>query len=338
MEFKDIGEFGFIRRIQRGCLIRPEGVRLPIGDDAAAFIVPDGQVALVTTDLLVEGVHFLRNGTSPEDLGHKALAVNLSDIAAMGGTAREAFVSIAVPGDCALAYVEGIYRGMISLAGEFGVNILGGDTTGSRSDLIINVAVVGAVHEREMLRRGGARPGDCLFVTGAVGDSRAGLHLLRNRLPADSDAFMELLSAHHRPRPHLAEGRFLGKSGAVRAAIDISDGLSSDLVHVARASGLGVRIDAGRLPISENLKTFCRRFGFDAVDYALSGGEDYVLACTVDPTKAAAVAQAFMARFHHPLYHIGKMTSDGRMTVVQGGEVRPFPPAGWRHFSETEEL
>jgi len=332
MDFRDIGEFGFIRRIQRGCLIRPEGVRLAIGDDAAAFVVPDGQITLVTTDLLVEGIHFLRNGTLPEDLGHKALAVNLSDIAAMGGTAREAFVSIAVPGDCSLTYVEGVYRGMISLCGEFGVNILGGDTTASRSDLVVNVAVVGSVPEEEMLKREGARPGDCIFVTGRVGDSRAGLYLLTNRLSTDSNVFKELLNAHHRPRPHLAEGRFLSESGAVRTAIDISDGLSSDLVHVARASGLGVCIDAECLPISENLKMFCSRFGFDAADYALAGGEDYVLACTVDPAKAAAVAQAFLARFNRPLYHIGKMTEDNRMTVVQGGGARPFPSPGWSHF------
>ncbi|WP_373498411.1 thiamine-phosphate kinase [Desulfococcus sp.] len=331
-DFRDVGEFGFIRRIQGACLVRPEGVAVAIGDDAAAFVVPEGEVTLVTTDLLVERVHFLRDAASPEDLGHKALAVNLSDIAAMGGTAREAFVSIAVPGGLALEYVEGMYRGMTSLATAFGVNILGGDTTASRADLIINVAVVGSVHEKEMLRRGGARPGDRLFVTGAVGDSRAGLHLILNRLPADEEALAALIRAHHRPRPHLAEGRFLAQSGAVRAAIDVSDGLSSDLVHVARASGLGVRIDAGGLPLSPNLAHFCRRLGFDPVAYALAGGEDYVLACAVDPGKAAALARAFEARFHRPLHPIGEMTGGGRMEVARDGSVTPLPPAGWEHF------
>ena len=132
MTLKDIGEFGFIDRIRKGCLIRPEGVVQAIGDDAAAFEAAPGQLILFTTDLLVERVHFLRSATTGFNLGYKALAVNLSDIAAMGGTAREAFVSIAVPADCELAYLEELYRGMQHLAGQYEVNLLGGDTTGSK--------------------------------------------------------------------------------------------------------------------------------------------------------------------------------------------------------------
>lgn len=332
MEFKDVGEFGFIRRIQRGCLVRPERVAVAIGDDAAAFVVPENEVILVTTDLLVERIHFLREAVRPEDLGRKALAVNLSDIAAMGGTAREAFVSIAIPGDCPLEYVEDMYRGMTSMCQEYGINILGGDTTGSKADLVINVAVVGSVLEQEMLRRGGARAGDRVFVTGALGDSRAGLHLVLNKLPADAEALTALLDAHHRPRPHLEEGRFLAESGAVRAAIDVSDGLSSDLLHVARASGLGVRIDARGLPVSKNLEIFCGRFGFDPAAVALAGGEDYVLACAVDPERAPGVARDFEARFGRPLYPVGDMTEGGRMELVRDGIVSVLSPAGWDHF------
>lgn len=336
-DIREVGEFGFIRRIQGGCLVRPEGVTLGIGDDAAAFVVPEGEVTLVTTDLLVERVHFLREAAPAVDLGHKALAVNLSDIAAMGGTAREAFVSIAVPGDCSLEDVEEIYRGMRSLALDFDVNILGGDTTASRADLILNVAVVGSVRETEMLRRGGARPGDRIFVTGGVGESRAGLHLILNGIPAESEAFKTLRRAHCRPRPHLAEGRFLARSGAVHAAIDVSDGLSSDLAHLARASGLGVRIEAGGLPVSAALSGFCRRFGFDPAAYALAGGEEYVLACAVDPAKAPDLARAFAARFGRPLYPIGEMTPGGRLEVIRDGAVMPLPSAGWEHFPTSPE-
>ena len=335
MEFQDIGEFGFIRRIRRGCLVRPERVALAIGDDAAAFVVPDDEVTLVTTDLLVERIHFLRDAISPDDLGHKALAVNLSDIAAMGGTAREAFVSIAVPEKCPLEYVEGMYRGMISLAGKYGVNILGGDTTASPADLIVNVAVVGSVCEKEMLRRGGARPGDRVFVTGVIGESRAGLHLLLKGVPADSDALGVLLNAHCRPQPHLEEGRFLAQSGAVRAAIDVSDGLSSDLLHVARASGLGVRIDARCLPISKSLGIFCARFGFDPTAFALAGGEDYVLACAVDPERAPGISREFEARFGRPLYPVGDMTAGDRMELVRDGVVSIISPTGWDHFPKS---
>ncbi len=332
MEFKDVGEFGFIKRIQRGCVVRPANVMVAIGDDAAAFTVPDGEATLVTTDLLVERVHFLRDAAAPEDLGRKAMAVNLSDIAAMGGTAREAFVSIAVPVDCLLAYIEAMYRGMTSMAGEFDVNILGGDTTASRADLIVNIAVVGSVPEKEMLRRDGARAGDRIYVTGPVGDSRAGLHLVLNGLAADTEQFVALIDAHHRPRPHLAEGRFLARSGAVRAAIDISDGLAADLRHVAEASGLGVRIDAAGIPVSEHLRMFCREFGYDPVRYALAGGEDYVLACTVDPEKASGLARKFDERFGRPLHPVGEMTEDGRMELIENGAATEITPAGWDHF------
>jgi thiamine-monophosphate kinase len=169
MNLNDIGEFGFIRRIRRGCITRPEGVLQGIGDDAAAFRSDGRLVSLVTTDLLVERVHFLREAISGYDLGRKSLAVNLSDIAAMGGTAREAFVSIAVPDGCALAYLEDIFQGMKDLARDHAVNILGGDTTFSLSDLIINVAVYGVVAENEMLTRAAARPGDVVFCTGCLG-------------------------------------------------------------------------------------------------------------------------------------------------------------------------
>ena len=140
MKLKDIGEFGFIDRIRNGCLIRPDGVVQAIGDDAAAFELAEGELTLVTTDLLVERVHFLRDATTGFNLGYKALAVNLSDIAAMGGTAREAFISIAVPADCDLAFLEDLYKGMRHLATQYDVNLLGGDTTSSKTDLVINRA------------------------------------------------------------------------------------------------------------------------------------------------------------------------------------------------------
>ena len=141
MKLDDIGEFGFIKKISRGCLIRPDNVIKSIGDDAAAFTVAPDQVSLITTDLLVERIHFIRNSISGSDLGYKSLAVNLSDIAAMGGIAREAFVSVAIPQDCPLEYMEAFYDGMKRLAARFDVNILGGDTTRSKEDLIINIVV-----------------------------------------------------------------------------------------------------------------------------------------------------------------------------------------------------
>ena len=195
MTLNKIGEFGFIKKISHGCLIRPESIVKAIGDDAAAFATDPNQLSLVTTDLLVERIHFLRNAISGFDLGYKSLAVNLSDIAAMGGTARESFISIAIPEDCPLDYLEAIYDGMKDLASKFEVNILGGDTTRSTVDLIINVVVHGTIAREEMLCRDAARPGDIIFSTGYLGDSKAGLHLILNNVPADSDALGNLLRA-----------------------------------------------------------------------------------------------------------------------------------------------
>jgi thiamine-monophosphate kinase len=335
MTLKEIGEFGFIERIRQGCLIRPEGVVRAIGDDAAAFASSADQVTLLTTDLLVERVHFLRHAVSGLDLGHKALAVNLSDIAAMGGDPREAFVSIAIPADCGLAYLDAIYGGLTELAAEFEVNILGGDTTASKGDLIINVAVTGRVHEAELLRRDGARPGDLLVTTGPLGESRAGLHLILNQIPADTPGFRRLLDVHRRPQPHLREGRFLATSGAVHAAMDVSDGLGNDLAHILKQSAVGARIFADRLPISRDLKAFCHAFDFDPVQFAVAGGEDYVLLGAVDPRQAKAVMAAYQETFGASLFPIGEITTSGVGAVelvAADGRVMEIRDTGWDHF------
>src|SRR5210317_2205551 len=207
MKLNEIGEFGFIKKISRGCLIRPDHFIKSIGDDAAAFTIEPDLVSLITTDLLVERIHFIRNSISGFDLGYKSLAVNLSDIAAMGGQAREAFVSIAIPQDCPLEYMEAFYDGMKRLAARFDVNILGGDTTRSKEDLIINIVVQGTVDREQMLCRDAARPGDIIVSTGYLGDSRAGLHLILNNIPTDTNDWKALYRAHVAPEPHLHEGR-----------------------------------------------------------------------------------------------------------------------------------
>lgn len=333
MRLKDIGEFGFIKRIRRGCLIRPERVIRGIGDDAAAFRTDGRLISLVTTDLLVERVHFLREAISGRDLGHKSLAVNLSDIAAMGGMAREAFVSIAIPENCELDYLDDIFRGMKALAARYAVNILGGDTTGSFTDLIINIAVYGEVPETELLRRDAARPGDVVFTTGCLGDSRAGLHLILDRTPADTPELESLRAAHLRPEPHLWEGRLLASIGGVRAAIDVSDGLSSDLAHILEESKVGARIQAEQLPISDGLRHYCRRFATSPLEYALSGGEDYVLLVTAAAERSADVAAAFAAAFGRPLHAIGEITDSMAMELVgPDATITPIAPSGWDHF------
>lgn len=337
MSLKEIGEFGFIKKISRGCLIRPDNIVKAIGDDAAAFKCDPEQLALITTDLLVERIHFLRDAIAGFDLGYKSLAVNLSDIAAMGGTAREAFVSIAIPDDCQLDYLDDIYDGIKDLAAEFDVNVLGGDTTRSKIDLIINIVVQGIVPSTELLCRDGARTSDVICSTGFLGDSKAGLHLILNQITDDSPGLKSLLKAHRTPRPHLREGRFLARQPGVHAAIDTSDGLSSDLGHIAEESKMGARLYADKIPISPNLKDFCDRFGFDPVDYALSGGEDYALLCTIAPDRAEEIANEFEKKFKRPLFAIGEITAGNQLTLIYAdGKTKPITPTGWDHFKVTE--
>jgi len=333
MRLKDIGEFGFIQRIRRGCLIRPERVVRGIGDDAAAFRTDGRRLSLVTTDLLVERVHFLREVISGRDLGYKSLAVNLSDIAAMGGIAREAFVSIAIPEACELGYLDDVFEGVKELAARHAVNILGGDTTGSLQDLVISITVYGEVPEMQLLTRDAARPGDVIFATGCLGDSRAGLHLILNHIPADTPQLKALQAAHLHPEPHLAEGRLLASVGGVHAAIDVSDGLSSDLAHILEESKVGARIRAEHLPISENLRHYCRRFATSPLDCALAGGEDYVLLVSAAEDRAMEVSHAFETAFGRPLHAIGEITDSRSMELVgPDAAVSTIAPSGWDHF------
>jgi thiamine-monophosphate kinase len=337
MAFSDIGEFGFIRRMTRGGLVRAEGVIKAIGDDAAVFQSDPDRVSLVTTDLLVERIHFLRDRISGRDLGHKSLAVNLSDIAAMGGVPREAFISIGIPDDCGLDYLDDFYQGMKALADRYAVNLLGGDTTGSRRDLIINIAVIGLADPWEIRYRDMARPGDIICVTGPLGNSRAGLHLLLADEPEDVEAFPVLLSAHQRPEPAVDEGRFLAEASGVRALIDVSDGVSSDLMHILEESDAGARIEAEKLPLSPELKAFCHRLGEDPIDWALAGGEDYVLLCTLASDRAQAIREDFATRFGRPLTPIGEITDTGKAFLIRNGSATALTPSGWDHFSPTPQ-
>ncbi len=333
MNLKEIGEFGFIKKISRGCLIRPDNIIKAIGDDAAAFITEPDRLTLITTDLLVERIHFLRDAISGFDLGFKSLAVNLSDIAAMGGTAREAFVSIAIPDDCHLAYLEAIYDGIKALAADYDVNVLGGDTTSSKVDLIINIVVQGTVPKDEILCRDAARPGDVIFSTGFLGDSKAGLHLVLNQIAAEDETLKALLKTHLLPQPHLREGRFLARQPGVHAAIDTSDGLSSDLAHIAEESQVGARLFAEKIPISQNLTDFCTRFDFDPIDYALSGGEDYTLLGTIAPENADKITGAFEKELKRPLFAIGEITAKKQIVLVYpDGKTKTLIPTGWDHF------
>ncbi len=332
MKLKDIGESNFIKRITGESIVNYTHVIRGPGDDTAV-ISPSDRVLLVTADLMAEDVHFIRDYTTGKDLGFKAMAVNLSDIAAMGGTPEHAFVSIAIPDTTELEYLDDIFEGMMQCGRAFDVNILGGDTTASRSGLVINVTVTGSAESGKILYRDAAKPGDIIFTTGYTGDSRAGLYCLQHEKNLQPEWMTSLVKAHLRPEPHVKEGQFLASQPGIHAAIDISDGLSSDLSHVLENSGVGCVIEGSSLPASGDLQQFCNTYSFDSAGYLLDGGEDYVLLCTMEPEYADSVAEEFHALFGRQLNRIGHITEEKTALLLhENAEKTPLRTGGWDHF------
>ena len=283
-----VGEFELIAALVGH--LDPFGEGLGIGDDAAAWSANPGALVVATTDMLVEGVHFRLDWTSPRDLGWKSLAVNLSDLAAMGATPGRALVSVALlPGQQAL--VEEMYEGLSELARLTGTRVVGGDTVRTSGPLVINVALIGEAEPGRLLRRDGAMPGDLLVLTGTVGAAAAGLAMLlegdRERLTRPEAA--PLLAAHYRPRPRLAAGRAIASLG-LRCAIDVSDGVASEAWHLARASGVAISLAADRLPVEPAAVALLGEA--KARRLALSGGEDYQLLFTVPQGRLPDVVAA----------------------------------------------
>ena len=287
-KLSEIGEFGLIGRI-RDRFPAPEGVK-GIGDDCAVLPQRSGRDTLVSTDMLVEGTHFLRADIPPYRLGWKSAAVNVSDIAGMGGRPTATFLSVALPADLEADWVDEFLRGYADLSGRFGAALLGGDTTASPDRICINVAVLGECPSGAARLRSAARPGDCVCVTGPLGDSAAGLKAILDGVERDADV-QALIDRHYLPLPRVEEGLQLAATPGVHAMMDISDGIGSDLGHILEASGCGARIDVAALPLSPALRRVCARLGWDAAALAIGGGEDYELlfTCTPEAEKALAV-------------------------------------------------
>jgi thiamine-monophosphate kinase len=299
-------------------------VVLGIGDDAAILQVPAGEHLLVSTDTLVAGRHFPLN-TAPEDIGWKALAVNLSDLAAMGATPRWCLLALTLP-DADPAFLQGFAKGFWTLADEAGISLVGGDTT--RGPLTITVTVMGTVPAGQALRRDGARPGDDIYVSGTVGDAGLGLQLaIGQTLPGvPAAAQQSAMKALNRPRPRLALG--LALRGLASSAIDISDGLAQDLGHILERSGVGATLDADRLPLSESLLACDHQ---QALHWALSAGDDYELCFTAAPDQAGALAD--LARQQHArLTRIGHIEAAAGLRITRQGNALSLDLAGFQHF------
>jgi thiamine-monophosphate kinase len=327
VKLAELGEFGFIDRIARS--VSPgAGVRLGIGDDCAALELPPGELLLTTTDLLVEQVHFRREWTDLRTLGRKSVAVNVSDIAAMGGTPRHLFLGLAVPAAMSVEELDEFLAGFLDAAGHYGATLAGGDTCGSPGPLLISVTAEGAVPEGELLRRSGARPGDALYVSGTLGDS--GL-ALRQLLAGESPAPL-LARRHHDPEARTGLGRALARAKLPTAMIDVSDGLLADLGHILESSQVGAAIAAAALPLSA---PFRRALATEPalVELALAGGEDYELLFTVPPEREAELAQLAKAAAV-PVTRLGSITApEAGLTVLDrdGRAIRPRR-SGYDHF------
>jgi thiamine-monophosphate kinase len=311
-------EFDLIRRYFADATGTRADVALGVGDDCALLDVPAGQSLAVSMDSLVAGRHFLP-ADCPEGVGHKALAVNLSDLAAMGAHPAWTLLSLTLP-QADEAWVEAFMQGFSRLANAFGVQLVGGDTT--RGPLSITVQVSGFVDAPTALRRSGARPGDRLFVSGTLGDAALALRL---RQAADVPA--ELAERLDRPMPRVALGRLL--RGHADAAIDISDGLLADLHHVCEASGVGARVELNKLPLSGPVQAACRTGDWQL---PLSGGDDYELLFSVPPTDAAELQQ-LCARAQQPVREIGEFTAgQGIVLIHPDGRETEGAPHGFDHF------
>ncbi|HCG99300.1 MAG: thiamine-phosphate kinase [Candidatus Aquicultor primus] len=332
MKVKDIGEFALIERIAQIVEQADERVILTIGDDTAVVKKTELDYALLTTDLMVEDVHFTFKSITPHQLGYKSIAVNISDIAAMGGLPRYAVVSLALPPETEVAYVEDLYRGMAEVSRANDVRIVGGDVTRSEK-LIINVALMGEVEEEKLSRRSDAQACDIIMVTGELGASAAGLRLvLHPDIEPKVKNAAALKMAHFQPKPQIKAGRILSSLG-VNAMEDISDGLASEVAHICEASGVGARIHLNKVPIAAGVDNVAALTGERAIDLALSGGEDYGLVFTLSPHLQGAVERAF-AEAGLKVTVVGEVLegSHGITVIDWAGAESPMKQSGYTHF------
>ncbi|MDR2936768.1 MAG: thiamine-phosphate kinase [Rikenellaceae bacterium] len=330
------GEFEWIARIR--AMFAPLAAgrgRTGIGDDAAVLPQGGGRSLVVTTDMLVEGRHFLHEKITPEELGRKSLAVNLSDIAAMGARPIASFLSVALSSLADDAFFGGFMQGYAEMSERYGVPLLGGDTTASSTGVVVNVALLGEADDTHIKYRSTARPGDAVIVTGPLGDSAAGLKLLLSGDTAENLTAEEitLVKTHHNPRPHVEEGLFLGAERDVHAMMDVSDGVASDLRHILRASGVAAEVFMDKTPLSSRLQELCTRRGWDARELAFAGGEDYVLLATVAPEALDDIQKRYAEKFNEKLFVIGRIASGSpRIAWTEQGVPRPLDYHGFTHF------
>ncbi len=337
MLVKEIGEFGLIGRISAMLQGASPGVIRGIGDDVAVLDVFGPEYLLATCDIQVEGVHFARRDITPYQLGRKVVAINVSDIAAMGGDPRWGLVSLAIPGSTEVSYIEELYRGMKEQAALVGTSIVGGNMSGMESRIVIDFTLLGSILPERLILRNTAREGDAILITGAPGESRAGLELIRRPdLELEPSIHRTLLERHLCPQPRLLEGQLLARSGCVTAMIDVSDGVIADLSHICESSGKGAEIEVRSLPVSNAVSSAARVSGVDTLEWVVSGGEDYELLFTAAPEAVPDLKKMLMEETGTACTEIGIITSEeGKVWLRLADGKRVIPSGkGWDHFVE----
>ena len=339
---RDIGEFECIHRIAHDFIYRPELVKLGAGDDGAVFMTPCGYDEVISTDTMVEGIHFTKRTMSAADTGYHLCAVNFSDMAAMGaermhtekgnlykvvamGAEPVSFViSAALPGDLSITWIESCYDGIRECCREYSVNLLGGDITGSKQGIILTGTIVGIVPENQAVKRSGAKEGDIVFVTGTLGDSSAGLSIL---LDGKKEEYPMLAIRHQRPKPQIDFGRILRESGA-SSLNDVSDGLSREINEIASASRVTIELEKERIPLSDELCRWGQDCEKEPFCFAINGGEDYELVGTISKKNWEYVKGIGGVT---GIGHV-KKAGKGRVFLKDKNSIKLLTIAGYDHF------
>ncbi len=325
MNLGSLGEFGLIGRIASQVLMG-EGVCCGIGDDAASLEPTPGNLQLITSDMLLEGVHFDLAYSPPALLGRKSLAVNLSDMAAMGGRPRWFLLSLGIPDSMQLDFIDSFVKGLLDMAAEYGVVLVGGDTCASKGGLVVSITLIGEQSPDKVIYRKGALPGDLVCVTGTLGDSALGLAELRGGLRSG-----RAIDRHLNPVPRCTEAILLSEARLPSAMIDVSDGLLADLGHILELSGVGATVDIDRIPRSTHFYEAAAGFAPDPLQLALAGGEDYELLFTVAPERWAEVESSLHDRLQVTV--VGEITANRSLDVIAADRSRYRPAiSGFSHF------
>jgi len=334
VKLSDLGEFGFIDRIARKYPTKNPSILKGIGDDSAVISLSEGLIVLLSTDQLIEGFHFNLEITDGWKLGWKSLAVNLSDIAAMGGVPIGFCLSLGIPSQrISIEFLDDFYKGITSLGERTGVELLGGDTSEGGERLTISVSVLGKASQGKVIYRQGGKDGDNLYVTGYLGDAALGLKLLKKGVY--KKGMENIINRHLCPEPRTRTGQLLAERGIPNAMIDISDGLLADLNHLVNQSGVGAEVDLCLLPLSTEFRAWAAVYEPNPINLALRGGEDYELLFSASPEKSEEVDR-LSKELSYPITYIGKLSRKIKGIVVKDekGKIKEVQPLGFDHFRD----